>query len=164
MVRTPGNTLVKRTSRHSVRQQRRVAKVGKSSNTRHSKDQIPATHGRAAEVAVDLVVLRKEVEEEVVIAAEVVDRASEVDEVAAAVEAKEAGEVAVVGIGALMPMLVVKVTAEGAWSIRTTMRYPTGGKPWRFGSPCWRSFLALKLRRKHVGGVGFATSLDADGS
>jgi hypothetical protein len=112
---------------------------------------------------VDLVVLRKEVEEEAVIAAEVADRASEADEAVAAVEAKEADGVAVAGIGALMPMLVVRVTAEGAWSIRIIMRYPTGGKQWRFGSPCWRSFLALRLRRKRVGGVGFVISLDADG-
>jgi hypothetical protein len=43
------------------------------------------------------------------------------------------------------------------------MRYPTGGKQWRFGSLCWKSFLALRLRRKRVGGVGFAIALDADG-
>jgi hypothetical protein len=100
---------------------------------------------------------------EAVIAAEAAVKAS-VDEEAAVVEAKEADAVVVAATEALTPTLVVKVTAEGAWSIRTMMRLPTGGKQWRFGSPCWKSFLAPRLRRKRVGGVGFVTSLDPDGS
>jgi hypothetical protein len=116
---------VKKTSRHSARRQRRVAKVGQNRNICPSKDQIPATHGQAAEAAVGLAVLRKEAaaEVEAAIAAEVVAKAS-VDEEAVVVEAKEADGAAAAVTEVLMPMLVGKVTAEGAWSIRTTMRYP----------------------------------------
>jgi len=125
MVRTQGNTLVRRISQRSVHQQRKVATADQSSSIPLSKNLAAAMRGQAVitEAEAALAVLHKEVE--VVIAAEAEARASEEGE-AAGVEAKEEDGVVVAGTEASTPMSVKATRATGAWSTRIIMRYATG--------------------------------------
>jgi len=123
MVRTQGNTLVKRTSHHSVRL-RKAARVDQSSKTR-LKSQVAATPGQAAITEAVALLAVPHREAEAVTVAEAVARASEEEEVAAA-EVKEEDVVAVAGTEASTPTLVKVTRAMAAWSTRTVMRYATG--------------------------------------
>ena len=124
MVRTQGNTLGRRTSHHSVRQLRKVARVNRSSSIRLSKNKVEATPGQAAttEAVALQAALPREVE--VATAAEAEARALEEEEVAAA-EAKGEEEVAVAATEASTPMLRKVIRAMAAWSTRFTMRHAT---------------------------------------